>query len=391
MTLRVVVVSACAAFVALLTVLLQPVASDEPAQTAWKYSPEFLRPFWEGETVVGESVLFIRDSGPDPATGEARASVLFPIRKLVAVRNSAGDTTYEEGRDYRWTPNSREIVLPAGSRIVARTPQQLRRSAGTQKYRLTHRDGNGEILFAAGLEYAAMQTCITYEHEAGQWKLPVPKFDAEALPQTVSRLRHKKPVSIVVLGDSISTGLNSSQTGKGAPWQPGYPELLRLHLTNRFQTEVKLTNFSISGIDTKRGMAQIENVVEANPDIVIVAFGMNDSSGRSANEYQANTKKIISGIRDSLPETEFILVASMLGNRGWTALRHELFSEYRDALAELCEPGIALADLTSVWTGFLELKKDWDQTGNGVNHPNDFGHRVYAQVISTLLDPRDDP
>ena len=43
------------------------------------------------------------------------------------------------------------------------------------------------------------------------------------------------------------------------------------------------------------------------------------------------------------------------------------------------------------WSGFLELKKDWDQSGNGVNHPNDFGHRVYAQVIFTLLDPKGNP
>ena len=77
----------------------------------------------------------------------------------------------------------------------------------------------------------------------------------------------------------------------------------------------------------------------------------------------------------------------MLGNRDWTTLKHELFPQYRDALAELCEPGIALADLTSIWTEFLKRKRDWDLTGNGVNHPNDFGHRVYAQVLSTLLVP----
>ena len=42
-------------------------------------------------------------------------------------------------------------------------------------------------------------------------------------------------------------------------------------------------------------------------------------------------------------------------------------------------------------SGFTErtdsTKQDWDLTGNGVNHPNDFGHRVYAQVLSTLLVP----
>ena len=46
---------------------------------------------------------------------------------------------------------------------------------------------------------------------------------------------------------------------------------------------------------------------------------------------------------------------------------------------------LGAADLTTIWEGFLERKHDWDQTGNGVNQPNDFGHRVYAQVITTLL------
>ena len=103
------------------------------------------------------------------------------------------------------------------------------------------------------------------------------------------------------------------------------------------------------------------------------------------------TKNMIAAIREKQPECEFILVASMLGNRDWVRLKHEVFPQYRDALKELVEPGVALADLTSIWSGFLELKKDWDQTGNGVNHPNDFGHRVYAQVITTLLDPRGEP
>ncbi len=50
-----------------------------------------------------------------------------------------------------------------------------------------------------------------------------------------------------------------------------------------------------------------------------------------------------------------------------------------------CRPGVALADMTSIWAEMLKHKKDWDMTGNGVNHPNDFGHRVYAQVLSALL------
>lgn len=355
--------------------------SADRSDPAWEYAPKLLRPFWQGDTVEGESLLFIKD----PETGIAKASVLFPVSKVLSVRNSAGTITYEEGRDYHWHSGSREFTLTADSRIISRTPADLRRPEGTQKYRLTHRDGDGEIFFGAKLEYHDMQTCITYRHKAEAWNAVTPKFDRQSLPRTIGRLEAQKSVSIVLIGDSISSGCNASGWAGEAPYQPSFPGLLQQHLEARYQTDVKVTNPSVSGKDTRWVLSAIDKVVEPKPDLVIVAFGMNDAAGRSAKEYQANTKAVIAKIRESLPEAEFILVASMLGNRDWVRLKHELFPQYRDALSELCEPGIALADMTSIWTEFLKRKRDWDLTGNGVNHPNDFGHRVYAQVLSTLL------
>ncbi|MDA1014249.1 MAG: SGNH/GDSL hydrolase family protein, partial [Planctomycetota bacterium] len=361
-------------------------SADEPQQLRWNYAPELLRPFWQGDTVEGESVLFIRDESTDVT----KASVLFPILSIASVRNSSGDITYESGRDYLWKPGSREITLPPNSRIVSRTTAELRRPAGTQKYKLTHRDGNGEIFFGSKLEYHRMQTCITYTHARGEWKSAAPAFDATSLPSTIQKLRDRKPVSIVLVGDSISAGCNASGWAGEAPFQPTFPELLRMRLESHYKTKVRVTNPSVSGKDTRWVLSAIDKVVEPRPDLVIVAFGMNDAAGRSAIEYQAN-KAVMAKIRERLPEAEFILVATMLGNRNWITLRHELFPQYRDALAELCEPKIALADMTSIWTEFLRRKQDWDLTGNGVNHPNDFGHRVYAQVLSTLLVPASDP
>lgn len=359
---------------------------DQPAHE-WEYVPELMRPFWQGTVMEGESVLFIKDE----KTGQAKASVLFPVQEVLAVRNSAGDVTYENGKDYVWQPDAREITLPAGSRIPSFLPSDLRRRAKSQKYELTHRDGNGEIFFGARLEYAEMQTCITYSHAGDLWQRDVPKFDAQALPRSVHKLLIKKPFSIVVVGDSISAGCNASGWAEGAPYQPPYPELLRRHLEARFQGKVSLTNPSVSGTDTRWVLSAIDKVVEPQPDLVIVAFGMNDSAGRPAAEYKANTQEVMAKIRERLPDVEFILVATMLGNKDWTRLQQELFPQYRDALASLCQPGVALADLTSIWAGFLEFKQHWDQTGNGVNHPNDFGHRVYAQVLATLLVPNGEP
>jgi acyl-CoA thioesterase-1 len=379
--LRISLNSVC--FVFLLHLFSYRATAQEPEKPAWQYTPELMRPFWRGNTMEAESVLFIKDA----KTGEAKASVLFPVKEVLAIRNSAGDITYENGRDYVWKPGSREIALPASSRVVSRLPAELRRSAKSQKYELTHRDGNGEIFFGARLEYADMQTCITYSHAPNLWKLAVPKFDAKALPRTVHKLMNQQPLSIVVVGDSISAGCNASGWAEGPPFQPAYPELLRRHLEAHYQGKVALQNPSVGGTDTRWVLTMIDKVVEPQPDLVIVAFGMNDAAGRPAKEYQANIEAVLATIRERLPDVEFILVAPMLGNRDWTRLKQELFPQYRDALAGLTRPGVALADLTSIWAGFLELKQDWDQTGNGVNHPNDFGHRVYAQVLSTLLIP----
>jgi len=303
------------------------------------------------------------------------------------VQDSTGTRTFRSDVDFRLVSGSREIVVPASSGIVTKTASDLRRPAGSQKYRLTHRDGNGEILFGAKLEYHDMQTWITYSKAKvkDNWPVAMPSFDANALPRTIRQLIEAEPISVVLLGDSISTGCNASAWGNGAPFQPAYQELLRLHLQSHYKTTVELTNLSVGGTSTPWGLTQIPKALEKNPDLILLAFGMNDSAGRSAADYGRNISSMIETARESQPNVEFILVAPMLGNRDWTALKHEVFPKYRDQLAGLCKPGIALADMTSVWHEFLERKKDWDLTGNGVNHPNDFGHRVYAQVLAALL------
>jgi lysophospholipase L1-like esterase len=166
--------------------------------------------------------------------------------------------------------------------------------------------------------------------------------------------------------------------------------LLVRQLEAEYGAPVALQNLAVGGTDSAWGLANIERVVAVQPHLAILAFGMNDAAGRPAADYRANIRGMMERISTACPKAEFILVASMRGNEDWTTLRHELFPQYRDALADLCRPGVVLADLTSLWTELLKHKPDRDLTGNGVNHPNDFGHRLYAQVLSALLIPARD-
>ncbi len=353
--------------------------AQEPPR--WKYSPELLVPFWQSDVVQSEPILFIRKTIAD----DVRGDLLFPIDNVVRVTNAAGDIAYQQGVDYQFEVGSREIVIPSGSRIAVMTPEDLRRPANSQKHRLTHRDGNGEILFGKTLEYHQMQTMVTYKKKSNDWPVTMPVFNPDALPTTLQKLRNHEALSIVLLGDSISTGCNASAWGNGAPFQPAYQELLVQHLREHYQTSVTLANLAVGGTSTPWGITRIDEVVEHQPDLVILAFGMNDSAGRTADEYGKNIATMIAKTREQVPKAEFVLIASMLGNRDWVTLKHDVFPEYRDALIALGQNGVVIGDMTSVWDEFLERKKDCDLTGNGVNHPNDFGHRVYAQVLSALL------
>jgi lysophospholipase L1-like esterase len=363
---------------ALVPALCLAVAAAEPIR------PEAvdLTPFWSSEVMEGESVLFVKDAEAELP----KARVVFEPTAILAVRSSSGETTYTAGQDYVWTPGSREIRLPAGSRITFKLPGDLRRPAKSQPYALTHRDGNGEILFGGGHEYHDMQTVISYRHAPGAWAGPVPAFAGASLPRTLAKLTAKQPLAVALLGDSISTGCNASGWAKVAPFQPPYQDLLVAHLEKVYGAKVTLANLAVGGTATAWGLQTIGKVIETKPDLVILAFGMNDCPGKlPAADYQANLKAMVDAVRKALPEAEFVLVATMLGNADWVIMQPKLFPQYRDALAALCGPGVALADMTSMWTELLKGKRDWDMTGNGVNHPNDFGHRVYAQVLAALL------
>ena len=345
------------------------------------------RPFWDTATMTGESVLFIK-----PADGgQATASLLFEPTAIRSVTSSDGKTIYKEGQDYLLVTGSRQLTLPAGSAIPARTTEELTPPLGSQPFVLVRRDGKGDILFAAGHEYADMQTLVTYTYklDAASWDVPPPRFAERELPRTIAILRQGAPLKLVLFGDSISTGCNASKWANTPPFQPAYGELLAANLGRAYRSEISFTNHSEGGRTSAWGLEHIGPVAAEKPDLVILAWGMNDSTGEgetcSAETFIANLKGQMAAVRAARPNAEFILVASMLPNKDWRLANPDRVLQYRDAMRKMVGPGIALADLSSVWEAMLTRKPHMDLTGNGVNHPNDFGHRLYAEVIFSLL------
>jgi lysophospholipase L1-like esterase len=244
------------------------------------------------------------------------------------------------------------------------------------------------LLFAEGHFFHDLQVVASYKTDE-HWTGFVPKRATELLPRTRALLSENKPLHLVVLGDSISAGANASGVVGAKPYTPGYPDLVARGLEVRGASKVTLTNLSVGGTTSSWGVTRIPEVVAANPDLLIIAFGMNDAGGQTATpeQYGENIREMIETMHRALPRCEIILVAPMIGNAEWDFLDQTCFPAYRDKLLRLESTGVAVADVTSLWAELLRRKSFHDLTGNGLSHPNDFGQMAYSQVILELVTP----
>jgi lysophospholipase L1-like esterase len=168
--------------------------------------------------------------------------------------------------------------------------------------------------------------------------------------------------------------------------QGGYPDLVAAGLEERFGVKVAAKNLSVSGMDSAWGREQVGAVVTERPDLVLLAFGMNDASGRrTPEEFASITGEIRDRIRKERPGCSVIVISPMTANPEWSHSAPELYPAYAAALGKLAGAGTAAADVTAVWTAVAARKTYLSLTGNGLNHPNDFGHRLYADVVLAVI------
>lgn len=338
-------------------------------------------PFWFGRNVYAESGFFVECT--ERSAAEIR--MLRPVGDVNLLQMADTSKVFAEGIDFVVAPDRMRILLTPTSRVPylgfhERFPKKGRPMSITQ-----HRDGTRNLYFSEGHVFHDQQVVVDYV-AAGPYQGVVPDSKLRRLPKTAALLRAGKPLRVTVLGDSISTGANASGATGAAPWQPPYPQLVAHALHRKYRSAATVTNFSVGGMDVRWGLTQVAKVIDSNPELVVLAFGMNDASGRrTPEEYARLTQDIIGAVSASKPDCEFILVATMTGNPDWSYAAPELYPKYRDALIGIETNGVGVADVTSLWMAVVAKKSFMDITGNGVNHPNDYGHRLYAMAIAATL------
>ncbi|RYD25261.1 MAG: SGNH/GDSL hydrolase family protein, partial [Verrucomicrobiaceae bacterium] len=288
---------------------------------------------------------------------------------------------------------SRELSLPQGSPVPHLKLEELFPAAGSPD---AIRAAKGERAAKFGPDrflrwaenpraFHAKQLVVTYRHK-DKWTGFRPAFAGAELKWTLEKLRKREPLKIAVIGDSISAGGSASVTVRQPPMMPPYDRLVLDRLRKKYGGEIQLVNLAKGGQVTEWALTQVPLIIDQKPDLLIVAFGMNDGSARIKPErFGEAHAKLLEGVRAGLPEADFILVSPIHGNPEWTASAPDLYPKYLATLQGFRGPGVAVADVTTPFGEMLALKSYADLTLNGVNHPNDFGHRLYADVIFALL------
>jgi lysophospholipase L1-like esterase len=189
----------------------------------------------------------------------------------------------------------------------------------------------------------------------------------------------------VLYGDSITKGGNASGFTGALPGMPPFGELFVEYLRSVYASSITVENTAVGGKTSTWGVANVHaRVTLKKPDLVVLAFGMNDGTGKiKPDDFLKNIRAMMQDVRKVQPQAEFILVAPTLANSESFFAGQQV--NYGPKLKTLAGIGVQVVDMAAVHQELLKRKHFRDMTGNNINHSNDFLHRWYAQQIAGLL------
>jgi len=190
---------------------------------------------------------------------------------------------------------------------------------------------------------------------------------------------------VVFYGDSITFGCDATVVERSYPHH--WAEALTAHFPD---TQLRFHNRAEGGKPSAWGVTQLaERVCPLRPDVLVLGFGMNDQNGAHGEpgvpvpRFMENVAGMIAQVRAD-KACSVVLVSPCVPNPRWSHTSGTV-GRFRDALAEITSrvPSCWLADVTRRWEQMLQRKAPEDLLCNNVNHPCDFGHRVYAEVLQS--------
>ena len=326
--------------------------------------------------------------------GKDFVRLLFRAEALFRVFNPVSGEEFTAGRDFEYLPETASLRRIPGGRIPFLPPEALRPGEDIpchphpEARAVTGAVDGGRLLFDNRNFFAEHQISVDYRAEAIDLDPALPA-QAEKLPAFRKKLSVPwSKLRITLLGDSISEGFNATAFTRGEPFAPSYIDRTVRFLADRFQVEITRFNRAVEGTGCAFALKHPQLWKDDSPDLLIIAYGMNEFTNSTPEKFVDSEARLIDMARKHAPDCEVVLVTPMTGNPLWKPTVPGPDAAFAAAMREFAASagdGVALADVQKVWKMLLERKDFYDLSGNGVNHPNDYGHRVYASVLAQLL------
>ncbi|MDB6027852.1 MAG: Lipolytic protein family [Verrucomicrobiales bacterium] len=316
----------------------------------------------------GESVVLI---------GEQPAQLAFPPIRALSVnlrstyREDAPQTIrYEEERDYTVNFERGEIRRTANSRMPDFRTNML---FGIEDFDHSKFPGFGNGKFFVFADYITK----------GKVEWPTQPSQVQFLSKTHAKLAGGENVKVVAFGDSITAGGDATEPNL-IFWKRWTDSLQQKYP----RAKIEAINGATGGDTTRQGIERLqEKVLNAKPDLVLIGFGMNDHNiGGFGTPLAAFTNNLATMIDRIRKETgaEIILFSTFPPNPKWHYGSHNM-EAYALATEKVARAkGCAFGDIFHNWIAISAKKKPEDLLSNNVNHPNDFGHWMYFEVLRHL-------
>lgn len=212
------------------------------------------------------------------------------------------------------------------------------------------------------------------------------------------------PVLTVAFGDSVTQGVMEL----GRLCRAGvYHARLQRSLEDRYgQTTFSTINAGVSGSSATQALNRLKrDVLRHGPDLVLVAFGLNDClDGPTGEErFEDSLRRICRAVQAETEADLVLLTPPLMARHRHEERIHPAHREvvgriigaqnagFLDRYAEIVrhvahEEQTGLADVHAAWRTMTEQGRDTDLLlCNGLNHPDEEGHRIISEVVLSSL------
>ena len=347
-------------------------------------------PFWQGNVIYNEQLMIVDDGV------KTEGHLLYDALRVISVRDATLKTEYKEGADY--VVNGDTITIPKGSSIPVFRDEWAKGVNVPERYPLGNAGTGyqmiGNVIYTETSLIWGNYIHVTYAYDPAAADRSVVKSYDDELYGLSQKIANKENITLPVFGDSISEGCSSSEKWNHDPQCPPYASLLKEGIETLGGVTVELSNPSVGGKDSVWAAEdeQISLISAGVPDVLVLAFGTNDSYVNvEGGAYRRNLKKVISAVKAANSECQIILIAPFPSNpETKTDAEQEMLVDELKKLATVDAKSekwvdVCLVDMYHAVKPMLEKKKYYEIGANNINHPNDFIHRFYAMNILSAI------